>query len=184
MSIFTLAIFNASVAGIASMVAALDRGDVDECSRQGQLAGFSIVSKALTSSVARERLAGGIAAPAVEDAAELLPVLAIAASAADHRIAVPAARAAWTIAHVLAEHGLPDDLTPDDIDAWRASFELIAHDHDRFVEVRVRALAIATELAHVVDPRAVGFDAKLFAADADPDVRAEAAALAPYDIPF
>jgi hypothetical protein len=179
MSIFSLAIFNASIAGIASMVAALDRGDVDECSRQGQLAGFAVVSRALASDNARERLAGVIAAPAVEDAAELLPVLALAASAPDRRIAVPAARAARTIAHALAEHGLPDDLAPADLETWRASFELIARDHDRFVEVRVRALAIAVELAHVVDPRAVGFDAKQFAADDDPDVRAEAAALAP-----
>jgi hypothetical protein len=177
-SIFSLGIFNASIATIASMVAALDRGDVDECVRQGQLAGFSVVERALTSNARRERLAAIVAAPAVEDAPELLPALARAASAPDRRIAAPAATAARAIAHALAERGLPDDLAAADVETWRVEFEHIARDRDRFVEVRVRAIQTAVELAHVVDADAVGFDATSFAADDDPDLRAEAAALA------
>jgi hypothetical protein len=179
MSIFSLGILSASAAGIATMVAALDRGDVDECARQGQLAGFRVVERALGASVRNERLAAIVAAPSVEDAPELLPALARAASGPDRRTALPAARAACTIAHALVTRGLPDDLAADDVEGWRAAFESIARDHDRFVEVRVRALATAVELAHVIDPHASGFDTAVFAADQDPDVRAAAVALTP-----
>jgi hypothetical protein len=181
MSIFPIGIFSASIAGIVSMVAALDRGDVDECARQGQLAGFAVVEHALVSNAREERLAAIIAAPAIEDAVELLPVLAIAASGPDRRTALPAARAAHTIAHLLAARTreLPDDLAAADVETWRARFEMIARDRDRFVEVRVRALDTAVELAHANDPGVLGFDAAAFAADDDPDVHAYAAAFAP-----
>jgi len=157
------------VAGIASMTAAIDRGDVDEAARQGVLAGPAVVERALDSKVRSTRLAGIAAAPAVEDRAELLPALARAAADADRRTAIPAVLAARAIARELAARdALPDDLAPADVEAWRAEFEKLARDRDRLVEVRVAALATAEALG--------GFDASALAADPDPDVREAAAA--------
>lgn len=164
------------VAGIASMTAAVDRGDVDEAARQGVLAGPAVVERALDSKVRATRLAGIAAAPQVEDRAELLPALARIAGGADRRTAIPAVQAARAIAHELAARdALPDDLAPADVEDWRAMFARLGRDRDRFVEVRVAALATATELAHAVDHGAAGFDAAAIAADPDPDVRAAAA---------
>src|SRR3954471_2490664 len=91
-------------AGIASMTAALDRGDIDEAARQGALAGPAVVEKALAAKLApgktttaqarTMRLAAIAAAPITEDAAELLPDLAELAAGPDRRTAIPAARAA------------------------------------------------------------------------------------------
>jgi hypothetical protein len=167
-----------AAAGIASMTAAFARGDVDEAARQGQLAGPAVVETALHSAQRTTRLAAIAAAPTVADRAELLPALADVAAGADRRTAIPAARAARTIAVDLARHELPDDLAPDDIETWRARYEAIAARRGRTVEVRVLALEICSALAHVTDPTAIGFDAKAFAADPDPDVARAAADLA------
>jgi hypothetical protein len=173
MSIFLPRIF----AGIAAMTAALERGDVDEVARQGALAGPAVVERAVEAPARSTRLAAIAAAPSVEDRAELLPALARAAGSADRRTAIPAARAARTIARELAAHELADDLAPADLEDWRAAFEALARDRGRFVEVRVLALATASALAHAVDPSAAGFDVALFAKDPDPAVRAEASGL-------
>lgn len=177
MSIFSLSFLGLFVAGIASMTSALERGDIDEAARQGVLAGPAVVEKALTSPKRATRLAGIAAAPSVEDRAELLPALAAVAAGPDRRTAIPAARAAAAIARELSTRHLPDDLAPGDLDDWRASFEALARDRDRFVEIRVTALDVATSLAHVTDPTAAGFDVAAFAKDPDPDVRAAAEAL-------
>ncbi|MGE5187357.1 MAG: hypothetical protein ACM31C_35165 [Acidobacteriota bacterium] len=168
-----------SLAGIASMTSAFERGDLDEAARQGALAGPVVVERALASATRATQLAAIVAAPAVEDRAELLPALARVAGGPDRRTAIPAARAARTIARELAKQGLPDDLAPGDLDDWRAAFETIARGHDHFVEVRVIALDTASALAHVVDPSALGFDRDAFAKDPDPALRTEAAALVP-----
>jgi hypothetical protein len=173
MSIFWPRIF----AGIAAMTAAFDRGDVDEASRQGMLAGPVVVERALTAAARSSRLAAIAAAPSVEDRPELLPALARAATSPDRRTAIPAARAASTIARELAAHALPDDLAPGDVEEWRIAFEGLARDRDHFVEIRLLALATATSLAHAVDPSAAGFDVASMANDPDPAVRAEAAGL-------
>jgi hypothetical protein len=171
-----------ATAGIASMTAAFQRGDVDEAARQGALAGPAVVEKALHSPVRATRLAAIAAAPTVADRAELLPALAEVAAGPDRRVAIPAARAAQTIAGELSrtasEHELPDDLAPDDVETWRARFEAIAARHGRAVEVRLLALETCSALAHVIDPAATGFDAKAFAADPDPDIARQAADLA------
>src|SRR5690349_13673504 len=101
-----------AAAGIASMTAAMSRGDIDEAARQGALAGPVVVEKALHSANRATRLAGIAAAPAVADRAELLPALADAAAGPDRRTAIPAARAALAIANELVAHELPDDLAP------------------------------------------------------------------------
>jgi hypothetical protein len=175
MSIFSLGLLGVLVAGIASMTAAVERGDPDEAARQGVLAGPAVVEQALESPRRDTRLAGIAAAPAVEDRAELLPDLAAVARGGDRRTAIPAVHAALGIAKELAARdGLPDDLAAADVEEWRAMFERLGRDRERFVEVRVSALRVATELAHVNDRSAAGFDVAAIAADPDPDVRAAA----------
>jgi hypothetical protein len=159
-----------------SMVAALARGDLDEVARQGAIAGPAAVEKSLAGPGRDSVLAGIVAAPAVEDRAELLPALARVAAGPDRRTAIPAARAARTIAAELAAHELPDDLAPGDVDDWRARFAELALARDHFVEVRIAALDAASSLAHVNDPAALGFDAALLT-DPDPLVAAEAQSL-------
>jgi len=165
-----------SAAGIGSMTAALERGDVDEAARQGALAGPDTVEAALGSAARATVLAGIASAPVVEDKAELLPALAKVAAGPDRRTAIPAARAARQIALWLATHELADDLAPADVEAWRAAFAELALARDHFVEVRVTALATANALAHATDPAALGFDQALLA-DPDPLVASEAKSL-------
>ncbi len=167
-----------SAAGIGSMTAAIDRGDLDEAARQGALAGPVVVEQALAAKARSTVLAGIVAAPASEDRAELLPALARVAAGPDRRTAIPAARAARTIALELSRHELPDDLAPEDVDGWRAQFAQLAAKPDHFVEVRIAALDAASALAHVADPTALGFDAALLT-DPDPLVAAEASSLQP-----
>ena len=181
MSIFSLGLldlFVVSVAGIGSMKAAMERGDVDEAARQGVLAGPAVVEQAMAAPARETRLAGIAAAPWVEDRDELLPALAKVAGGPDRRTAVPAARAAVRIAKEMERAGLPDDVAAADVEEWRAAWEAIARDEERFVEVRVMALEAATALAHVTDPTAAGFDVAAMAKDPDPDVRAAAAEIA------
>lgn len=165
-----------SAAGIGTMTAAFERGDVDEAARQGAIAGPATVEAALGSSSRTAVLAGIASAPMVEDRAELLPALARVAAGPDRRTAIPAARAARQIARWLAAHELADDLAPADIDAWRAAYADLALARDHFVEVRTAALDAANALAHVTDPAALGFDQALLT-DPDPVVAAEAKSL-------
>lgn len=153
-------------AGIVSMTAAFERGDLDEAARQGALAGPAVVEKALASQRRSTQLAAIVAAPTTEDRAELLPALADVAAGPDRRTAIPAARAARTIARELASHDLPDDLAPEDLAVWRARFEAIAKDGDHFIEVRLAALDVADALG--------GFDRAAFVSDPDPLIRAAA----------
>ena len=165
------------------MTDALERGDVDEASRQGVLAGPAVVEKALASDRRATRLAAISAASAVEDHAELLPGLATAAGGADRRTAIPAALAARTIARELTAADLSDDLGADDIAAWRTRFEELARGADRFVEVRVAALDTARALAQISDPASPGFDLKAMLGDRDPAIRAAAIQLVPSPTP-
>jgi len=165
------------------MTAAVERGDLDEAARQGALAGPSVVSQALRAKVRTTVLAGIVAAPATEDRAELLPALARVAAGTDRRTAIPAARAATMIALQLAKHDLADDLAPDDVQAWRLTFEQLALTPGRAIEVRVAALETAAALAHVLDPRALGYDLALALADPDPELRIAAAELVPRPAP-
>ena len=83
MSIFSLGFFGAfALAGIATMTDAFERGDVDEASRQGVLAGPAVVEAGLRSPVRTTQLAAIAGAPTVEAAPELLPALAATAASA------------------------------------------------------------------------------------------------------
>ncbi|MCW5807539.1 MAG: hypothetical protein KIT31_34600, partial [Deltaproteobacteria bacterium] len=62
----------AAAAGIASMRAAMERGDVDEAAHQGLLAGPAVIEKALASNDRTVVLAGIAAAPRAEGRGELL----------------------------------------------------------------------------------------------------------------
>lgn len=184
MSIFSLGFFGAfAVAGIVAMTDAYQRGDVDEASRQGVLAGPAVVEQALKSPVRATRLAAIAAAPHVEARPELLPVLAEAAGSPDRRTAIPAAHAARAIARELAQDHLPDDIAEDDVMTWRALFDQIAKTETRFIEVRVLALDTVASLAQTLSPSSIGFDLAGALADDDPAFRAAAIALVPRPTP-
>jgi hypothetical protein len=183
MSIFSLGFFGVAGAGIAAMTGAFERGDLDETSRQGVLAGPAVVEGALSAPARSTRLAAIVAAPRVEGGAELLPALATLAGGGDRRTAIPAARAARTLARDLALRELPDDLATDDLAGWRAQFDQLAANPHRFIEVRVLALDTVASLAQVLDPGALGFDLATALADADPAYRAIAIGNVPRPTP-
>ncbi|MEO8843515.1 MAG: hypothetical protein ABI591_19450 [Kofleriaceae bacterium] len=161
------------------MTAAVERGDLDEAARQGALAGPNVVEQALRSKTRSTVLAGIVAAPSTEDRAELLPALARVAGGPDRRTAIPAVRAAHAIAEGLAKKDLADDIAADDVQTWRASFELLAVTPGRVIEVRVAALETASVLEHVIDPAQLGFDLAHVLADPDPVLRVAALELVP-----
>ena len=165
------------------MTGAFERGDLDETSRQGMLAGPAVVEGALSATTRSTQLAAIVAAPRVEGSAELLPALATRAGGGDRRTAIPAARAARTIARELATRELPDDLATDDIAGWRAQFDQLAGNPQRFIEVRVLALDTVTSLAQILDPGALGFDLATALGDVDPAYRAIAIANVPRPTP-
>lgn len=182
-------------ASIATMTAALERGDVDEASRQGVLAGPTVVEAALTSRDRTTVLAGIAAAPRVEDRAELLAPLAQVAAGPDRRIAIPAARAAVQIARELAQRELADDLADADLVAWRDRWSDLALDRARWIEVRTLAIDVAAFVERArpaagarppLDPaRADGTGVPLATALADPDpaIRRAVVAHAPSPVP-
>ena len=197
-------------ASLATMKAAIEKGDVDEASRQGVLAGPAVVEAALGSSDRATVLAGIAAAPHVEDRAELLAPLASLARGPDRRTAIPAARAAARIAHELTQKEPPDDIADADILGWRDRFAEIALDRARWVEVRVLAIDAAAAIerarplaltdAHAPPPgasvpggtrtpldpaRADGIGVALAPALADPDpaIRRGVLAYAPSPLP-
>ncbi|HEY5927533.1 MAG TPA: hypothetical protein VIV11_37875 [Kofleriaceae bacterium] len=165
------------------MTDAYERGDVDEASRQGVLAGPTIVEEGLRSPVRSTRLAAIAAAPAVVASPELLPALAEVASGADRRSAIPAVLAARAIARELAKTDLPDDIGDDDVMTWRALFDQIAHNQARFIEVRVYALDTVASLAQTLSPTSIGFDLASALRDRDPAFRAAAVQLVPRPTP-
>lgn len=167
------------VAGMASMRAALDRGDLDEAARQGALAGPAVIERALSAPDRSARLAAIAAAPIAADRAELLEPLARAAAGADRRVAIPAARAARQIARDLTRHDLPDDLAAEDLATWRHTWAELAGDRDRFIELRVLALDTAAAL----DATGPGLDLAAALADPDPAFRRAAIADVPMPVP-
>jgi len=181
-------------AGLGSMKAAIDAGDLDEAGHQGALAGPVIVEQALGSPDRATRLAGIAAAPTTEGRSELLDALVVAAAGPDRRTAIPAAHAGRTIARELARevtHGeLPDDLATADVLRWRDEWGYVAKDRARWIEVRVLALDTAAALdaaAHVAGSTVtggIGIDLATALADPDPAFRRAAVALAPVPLPF
>jgi len=165
----------ASTPTLGAMAAAVERGDADEASRLGVLAGPAVVEDGLRSQLRSTQLAAVAAAPMVEARSELLPELATLAQSGDRRVAIPALRAARTIARELAtaagDGETADDLDPDDLTTWRALFEgLVANPH-RFVEVRVLAIDTVAALSRVITPTEVGFDLAGVLGDPDPAIR-------------
>ncbi len=158
------------------MVVAFQRGDLDECARQGERAGPAAVDRALTSTDRATVLAAIAAAPAVEDRAELLPGLAVVAAGTDRRTAIPAALAARAIARNLASRAVPDDLADDDLATWRGTWLALAQRSDRWLELRLAALDTAATLGRAIDPNAP-FDASALSGDPDPAIRDAAASL-------
>lgn len=177
-----------AVAGIASMRAAMERGDVDEAARQGVLAGPAVVERALAAPDRPARLAAIVAAPSVEGRAELLDALATVAGGPDRRVAIPAARAARTIALELAERELPDDIAPDDARAWRDAWAQLALRRDRWIELRVLALDTSAALERAATapgaaPASIGIALDGALGDRDPAFRFAAVHAVPAPVP-
>lgn len=172
-------------AGLASMRAAIDRGDVDEATRQGMLAGPRVVERALAAPDRPAILAGIAAASSVTGREELLLPLATVAASPDRRTALPAARAALAIARELAARiDLPDDLASDDVATWRDRYLALAKDRDRWIELRVIALDVAAALDR--SPGGAGglaIDFPTALADPDPAFRRAAIAVLPAPVP-
>lgn len=165
-------------AGLASMRAAIDRGDVDEAARQGMLAGPAVITQALGAPDRSAKLAGIAAAPSSTDRESLLGPLAQVAAGPDRRTAIPAARAALTIARELATRiDLPDDIGADEVATWRAAFSDLARDRDRWIELRVLALDTTVALDRTA------LDLPVALADPDPAFRRAAIALVPAPVP-
>lgn len=184
MSIFSSGFLGlTAAAGIATMTGAFEKGDVDEASRQGVLAGPAVVERGLAEPARLTQLAAVASAPRVEGRAELLPALATLAAGPDRRTAIPAARAARAIARELAQQELPDDLDSEDVMTWRARFDAIAKRPAAFIEVRVFALDTVSSLAAVLQPSSLGFDLIPMLADPDPALRAAAVSLVPRPTP-
>ncbi|HEU0036762.1 MAG TPA: hypothetical protein VFQ53_39395 [Kofleriaceae bacterium] len=175
------AIVLGAAASIATMRAAIDRGDIDEAARQGALAGPVTIERALASPDRPARLAAIAAAPVSTAPTELLDALARTAADPDRRVALPAARAARTIARDLdiRRRDLPDDLAPDDLVTWRTAWAELARDADRAIELRVIALDVAAAL----DPAGIGVDFATSLADPDPAIRRAAIELLPMPVP-
>lgn len=179
-------------AGLATMRAAIDRGDLDEAARQGAQAGPAVIEAALAAPDRAARLAG-IAAAAPSDAelpagrAELLDALARAAAQPDRRTAIPAARAAREIARSLLGHArpagaapdLPDDLSAADVAAWREAWAQLAARTDLWIELRVLALDTAAAL----DPGGTGVELAAALSDLDPAYRRAVLAVVPMPVP-
>jgi hypothetical protein len=167
-------------AGLASMRAAIDRGDIDEAGRQGMLAGPSIIAKALAAPDRPARLAGIAAAPTATDREELLVPLAKLAAKPDRRTAIPAAIAARQIARELARRtDPPDDIAVEDVASWRDRWAELARSTDRWIELRV----IALDTAAALDRTGIGVDLATALADPDPAFRRAAIAVVPMPVP-
>lgn len=148
-------IVEAAPPSLATMRSALGKGDLDEATRQGVLAGAVVVQTALASTDRTTVLAGIASAPRVEGRADLLEPLASIARGPDRRTAIPAARAAVQIARDLVREDPADDIADADIVAWRDRFGDIALDRTRWIEVRVLAIDAAAylERARTLVPR-------------------------------
>ncbi len=184
------------------MKAAIEAGDVDEAARQGQHAGTATVEAGLGSADRATRLAAIAAAPLTEGRPELLEALAATAASPDRRIALPAARAARTIARELVTRAQRDELSDDhataDIEHWQRAWADLARDRQRWIELRVTALDIVAALdlvAAATRPREAaetggppprvpgGVPLEGALADPDPAFRRAALALAPVPLP-
>jgi hypothetical protein len=170
------------VAGVASMRAALDQGDLDEAARQGALAGPAVVEQALVAPDRPTRLAAIAATPITADRIELLAPLARAATDPDRRIAIPAALAARAIAIEFAQRDLPDDLAAADLAQLRDAWAALALDRERWITLRVLALDTAAAIDRLVTS-GIGADLPTALADPDPAFRRAAIALAPMPVP-
>lgn len=177
-----------TAAGLASMRAAMERGDLDEAARQGVLAGPVVIEQALRAPDRPARLAAIAAAPDADGRPELLDALAAAAADPDRRTAIPAARAARTIARELAAHALPDDVASDDVRAWRDAWAQLAARDELRIELRVLALDTAAALdraaaAPGTAPAGVGLPLAAALADPDPAFRRAAIDDVPAPVP-
>lgn len=175
----------ALAAGLATMRAAIERGDVDEAARQGTLAGPAVIAEALAAADRPARLAGIAAAPSATDRESLLGPLARVAAGADRRTALPAARAARVIARELATRiDLPDDLAPEDVAGWRELYVGLARDRDRWIDLRVIALDTAAALDRAPGgAHGLAIDLGAALAEPDPAFRRAAIALVPAPVP-
>jgi hypothetical protein len=164
-------------------------GDFDELERIGAEVGSRGVRPALEADQREVTLAALAAATAVEDAWVLLLPLAETAAGPDRPLAAGASRAAVRIAvdldrAAVLERDIPVDALQARLTAWRR----LAGAPDRWPDVRVHALEIATALAAALGDDAgdadLAYDLEARLTDDEPEVRRAAAELAPQPLPW
>ena len=180
MSVGWISVIAVGIAGVASMRAAIDQGDLDEAARQGALAGPAVIEQALVAKDRPTRLAAILAAPLADGGFDLLEALSQVAIDPDRRVAIPAARAARAIAYELSRHDIPDDIAVADLAQTRDIWVAIAIDRERPITLRVLALETAAAIDRLVSS---GIGVALPAALADPDPAFRRAAIAAVPMP-
>jgi len=149
-SVGWISVIAVGIAGVASMRAAIDQGDLDEAARQGALAGPAVIEQALVAKDRPTRLAAILAAPLADGGFDLLEALSQVAIDPDRRVAIPAARAARAIAYELSRHDIPDDIAVADLAQTRDIWVAIAIDRERPITLRVLALETAAAIDRLV----------------------------------
>ncbi len=157
----------------AELGARYERGDLDALRGVGA-AGRVDLAHALHAGDRATVLGAILAAEAAPAAWELLGPLAVVAAGWDRSTAAPAARGAARIARALdGDAAILHDLDDDRLEALGARWSALAARADRWTDVRVHALEVATRLAR----------ARLATAEAAPDVWGELLAAAGGDDP-
>jgi hypothetical protein len=184
---FVVVFLLVSAAARADLGTAYQAGDIAGLRRAG--AGGEDVARALRSGDRATVQGAIVAAEAVPDAWALLGPLADLAGSWDRATAAPAARAAARIARSLdGDAAIVGDVPDDRLATYGAAWQAIADRGDRWGDVRVHALEVAT---HVYRARSATADdlidvaAPLLAAaaDADPQLRRAALELLPVPVP-
>jgi len=187
-NIAIFALVAASATAHADLGAAWRAGDVAGLRRAGA-ADTGELAAALRGGDAAVVLGAVVAAEAAPDAWELLMPLAEVAGGWDRRTAAPAARAGARISRMLdGDAAILHDLPDDRLEAIGQAWEALARRADRWSDVRVHALEVATRVARAraaTADDAIDDAAGLLAAinDADPQVRRAALELMAVPVP-
>lgn len=173
--------------GPAKLLEAFASGRRDDVARAGRDLRARGLAPILVSPHRPSALAAIAAAPAADDAWELLVPLADLARDADRPIAARAARAAVHIASDLNRDRVNWlEIPTPHIKKRMALWDRIALDRTRWADVRVHALEVAETLRKVLplkDAPSVAFPVDPLLSDPDPEIRRAALELLPAPLP-
>jgi len=167
----------------ADLTAAYLAGDRTEVDRPGECRGAAGLRTDLGSPDRLTVLTAIAAASAADDGWALLAPLAARANEPDRSIASRAARAAADIAGSLdRELMITHEAPPGPMRDVMADWLRIAFDADRWPDVRVRALEVASSLSQALGPDGIELNWIQSISDDDPEMRRAALELAPTPI--